>query len=118
MKTLSIKNPWAYLICSGKKDIENRSWPTSYRGRMLVHVSAKLDPAGPPTPSLPPPQSIIGSVEIVGCVRDSRSKWANPGLWHWELANPTLFDRPILNVKGTLSFWEFPLENYPHIKIK
>lgn len=26
MKALSIKQPWAWLICAGYKDIENRSW--------------------------------------------------------------------------------------------
>jgi hypothetical protein len=118
MKTLSIKNPWAYLICSGEKDIENRSWPASYRGKILVHVSAKLDPGGPPVIFLPPAQSIIGYVEIAGCIRDSRSRWAECGMWHWVLKNPVMFERPILNVKGTLSLWEFPIEKYPHIRIK
>jgi hypothetical protein len=118
VKTLSIKNPWAYLICSGQKDVENRSWSTSYRGKILVHVPAKPDPAGPPVIFLPPPRSIIGYVEITGCIQDSRSKWAAPGQWHWILKNPVMFDRPILNVKGTLSLWEFPVENYPHIRIQ
>jgi hypothetical protein len=26
MKALSIKQPWAWLICAGYKDVENRSW--------------------------------------------------------------------------------------------
>ncbi len=26
MKVLSIKQPWAWLICAGYKDIENRNW--------------------------------------------------------------------------------------------
>jgi hypothetical protein len=26
MKALSIKQPWAWLICAGYKDIENRNW--------------------------------------------------------------------------------------------
>ena len=33
MKILSICQPWAYLISSGSKNIENRTWPTKYRGR-------------------------------------------------------------------------------------
>ena len=28
-------------------------------------------------------------------------------IWNWVLANPVLYDTPILNVKGKLSFWEF-----------
>jgi hypothetical protein len=38
--TLSIKNPWPYLIAAGVKDVENRSWTTNYRGRLLLHASA------------------------------------------------------------------------------
>jgi hypothetical protein len=26
MKALSIRQPWAWLICTGRKDIENRNW--------------------------------------------------------------------------------------------
>lgn len=39
MKALSIKQPWAYLIAKGWKDIENRSWKTNYRGRIYIHAS-------------------------------------------------------------------------------
>lgn len=28
--------------------------------------------------------------------------------YNWVLANPILFDKPILNVKGALSFWDYP----------
>lgn len=39
MKTITIKQPWAWLIASGIKDIENRTWPTKFRGRVLIHAS-------------------------------------------------------------------------------
>lgn len=26
MKALSFKQPWAWLICAGYKDVENRDW--------------------------------------------------------------------------------------------
>ena len=42
MKALTIKQPWAYLIIHGGKDIENRTWRTKYRGRILIHA-AKAD---------------------------------------------------------------------------
>lgn len=38
MKTLSIRQPWASLIVAGIKNIENRSWPTHYRGPLLIHA--------------------------------------------------------------------------------
>jgi hypothetical protein len=39
MKVLSIRQPWAWLIIHGGKDIENRTWPTKFRGHFLVHAS-------------------------------------------------------------------------------
>ena len=43
MKALSIKQPWAWLIAAGYKDIENRDWPTSFRGRFLIHTGKTVD---------------------------------------------------------------------------
>ena len=40
MKAITIKQPWASLICSGIKDIENRTWKTNFRGRVLIHAGA------------------------------------------------------------------------------
>jgi hypothetical protein len=36
MKALSVRQPWADLIASGKKTIEVRSWPTKYRGPLVI----------------------------------------------------------------------------------
>lgn len=41
MKVLSIKEPFATLICKGDKTIETRSWKTNYRGEILIHASGK-----------------------------------------------------------------------------
>jgi hypothetical protein len=45
MKIISIRQPWASLIVSGIKDIENRTWPTRYRGPVLIHASQRADDA-------------------------------------------------------------------------
>ncbi len=42
MKALSIRQPWAWLVAAGIKDIENRTWRTSYRGPLLIHASAGM----------------------------------------------------------------------------
>ena len=73
--------------------------------------------------------TIIGSVEIVDCVINHPSIWAEPSnevykdpqiygdnkidsaVWNWVLANPILFDKPILNVKGKLGFWDYELSD-------
>ncbi len=38
MKCLSVSQPFAELIISGKKTIELRSWNTKFRGEFLVHA--------------------------------------------------------------------------------
>ena len=43
MKCLSIKQPFARLIVSGKKKIEIRSWKTWYRGELILHASKVPD---------------------------------------------------------------------------
>lgn len=130
-KAISIKQPWSYLICAGIKDVENRTWATKYRGRVYIHASAK--PVGQyfsegvftadqlnyliqskKIDLIEKVQlsAIIGHVDIVNCISKERngkgsdSIWAEPDCFHWILRNPVLFDKPILNVKGKLSFWD------------
>jgi ASCH domain len=43
MKCLSLKQPYAELLVSGKKSIELRNWNTSFRGKFLVHDSKNID---------------------------------------------------------------------------
>ena len=43
MKCLSLKQPYAELLVSGKKSIELRNWNTSFRGKFLVHASKNID---------------------------------------------------------------------------
>lgn len=40
-KVLTINNPSAYFVAAGLKDVENRTWWTDYRGRMLIHANKK-----------------------------------------------------------------------------
>lgn len=42
MRALSIRQPWAWLIAHGFKDVENRPWNTHYRGRFLIHAAKTL----------------------------------------------------------------------------
>ncbi len=43
MKCLSLKQPYAELIVSGKKTIEVRKWNTKFRGHFLVHASKNIN---------------------------------------------------------------------------
>ena len=128
-KAISIKQPWAYLICAGIKDIENRTWATKFRGRVYIHASGshgekfKVNLTDEQMIAAFGPMAkvaikgdfhfgaIIGHVDIVNCISKQRngkgsgSIWAEPDCFHWILRNPVLYEKPILDVKGKLSFW-------------
>jgi hypothetical protein len=42
---ISVRQPWAELLLSGRKTIEVRSWATDYRGRFWLHAGLKTDMA-------------------------------------------------------------------------
>ena len=144
MKAISIKQPWAYLICAGIKDVENRTWPLpeKYKGeRVFIHASGKPDKEPymlfnddqvaaidsiimDVCRAYEQTSQIIGSVRFIDCVINHPSIWAEKTgeervwangteyfiprkpIYNWVLANPVLFDKPILNIKGKLSFWD------------
>lgn len=41
IKVISLWQPWAEAIRVGAKQIETRSWPTSYRGWLAIHAAKK-----------------------------------------------------------------------------
>lgn len=57
----------------------------------------------------PPPycpvKCVIGTVDIVDIIRDSKSIWAEPGQYHWILENPVWFKNPIPTL-GKLGLFE------------
>jgi len=143
-KAISVKQPWAYLLCAGIKDVENRTWPLpeKYKGeRMFIHAGMDrrinlsaltkdqyndaCDKLDWNTTTVKPVDrwdrgAIIGSVRFIDCVINHPSIWAErsePGqdeytnewltpIYNWVAADAILFDEPILNVKGKLSFWD------------
>lgn len=133
MKCLSVQQPWASVICTGVKDIENRTWqPKEVPGRILIHASAKripknFDDTNPcldvvsamqnmrtfgilPEYDQLPTSAIIGYVNVVGFEKNEDSIWGGPDSIHWNLANAYLFDKPIENVKGKLGLFDYPLD--------
>ena len=42
MKVLSLRQPYAELIVSGKKTIESRLWATKFRGEFLIHAGMNV----------------------------------------------------------------------------
>jgi hypothetical protein len=43
MKCISLKQPYAELLISGKKTIECRTWSTRFRGDFFIHASKTVD---------------------------------------------------------------------------
>jgi hypothetical protein len=122
VRVLTVRQPHAYLLIHGSpnagvKDVENRPKLTRHRGTLLIQASAKVDQAAYASyiaegVKLPPTQelvtgAIIGSVQVTGCVNDSRSQWAIPGYWHWLTAAPRTAD-PVIPIKGQLSMYPAP----------
>jgi hypothetical protein len=45
LKAISVKQPWTNLIVRGFKSIETRTWPTKYRGQIVICSSLQADKA-------------------------------------------------------------------------
>ncbi len=43
MKCLSLKQPYADLLATGRKTIEIRKWNTNFRGQFLIHASKNVN---------------------------------------------------------------------------
>lgn len=124
MKALSIRQPWAWLIVNGHKDIENRTWRTSFRGRVLIHASKGMtrdeydDVAyfledqnlGITLPSrdILERGGIVGVATITDCVHfeNGDSPWHMPDCWGFRIADakPLAF----AECKGALGFFDVP----------
>lgn len=135
MKVLTIRQPWAWAIARGHKDIENRRWTTRHRGPLAIHaggavaedmrgalktIRAHVDPALLPRPLGPddPPYSLLGRivavvdlVDVCTASLEGRTcrcgRWAMPGQAHWRLAGALAVAGPIL--PGRLGLWEYDL---------
>ena len=44
MVALSLWQPWAYLVVTGAKKIETRTWKTNYRGPIAIHAAITFPP--------------------------------------------------------------------------
>ena len=110
VKALTVHQPWASLIAAGIKDVENRSWRTNYRGTLLIHAGMGLDREAldewrDELPPRLPRGRVIARVELLDCVRDSRSGWAIQGQWHWVLSHPEPVPRAPI-IRGRLGLFE------------
>ena len=133
MKTLSIQQPWAEMICRGIKDVENRTWkPSEVPGRILIHASSKKVTKNffntipeeweshitnnQMMGNLPDfcdmeTSAIIGYATVVAFEEETDSVWdAGSEAIKWKIEDAWLFDEPIRNVKGKLNLFDYPID--------
>lgn len=127
MRVLSVRQPWAWALIFGGKDIENRYWTTKYRGPLVIHASKGMtrkeyDIAreymleGVGIPRVPNRDelnlgAVIGVVDLVDVVEESDSPWfEGPEIfgkknYGWVITNP----KPVVPVthKGGLGLREY-----------
>ena len=117
MLALSVRQPYAHAIIHMGKTIENRTWAPKYRGPLLIHAGKAMTKADYEdfvefarasrlghVPAREDLQrgGIIGSVNLVGIVHNSRSRWFR-GPVGWQLSNP--LPLPFLPFKGQLTLF-------------
>jgi hypothetical protein len=112
-KFISIKQPWAWLIVAGFKDIENRDWPTSYRGELFIQAG-KYRPSEDELRDIEKKfrvkidrdalqfGGIIGKTRLIDCVRSHPSKWFF-GPFGFTLADSSIVPfRPLRGMPGNI----------------
>jgi hypothetical protein len=62
MKCLSLRQPYAELVVTGRKTIEIRSWNTKFRGEFLIHASKKIDKIACEEKNMNPNSLILGAI--------------------------------------------------------
>jgi hypothetical protein len=118
MKALSVRQPYAWLIVNGHKDVENRTWHTAYRGPVLIHAGKTYpkrdfedDYSMWSIHGYPPYREelvggIVGIATITGCVTSSTSRW-----WIGPVGFTLTDARPLpklIPCKGELGFFDVP----------
>lgn len=122
-KCLSVRQPYAWAIVMGAKDIEtkdieNRSWKSGHLGRLYIHAGVKEfdetiveDVTERVAKHLRIPTTaareayrhhlqrglgaIIGSVRMLGCATSYDSEWFGAEEYGFILSDPELLDEPI-----------------------
>jgi len=113
MKALTVRQPWAGAIAHQSKRVENRTWklPAKHEGsRILIHAGAQRDRwAVVYGEHLDVYSAIVAVATVTGCHFDNGNQvccsyWAQPGLYHWQLADVTALPKAV-PAKGALGFW-------------
>lgn len=116
MIALSVRQPWAWLIVSGWKDVENRTRRIGYRGPLLIHASKTPDPELAfireelAALEIHVPEDldyggVVGQVTVTDCVTESDSPWFE-GPFAYVLDDPQPL--PFRPFPGQLGLFDVP----------
>ena len=124
MKALTIAQPYAELIARGDKPIENRTWPTRYRGPLAIHAGKSrgwLDDGDELRYLGMPFGAIIATAELVACLpliypadgSNWPARWRHlhdhahaNGPWCWVLEHVRRLPEPV-PYRGAQGLWEW-----------
>ncbi|PII39430.1 hypothetical protein T190_05590 [Sinorhizobium meliloti CCBAU 01290] len=118
---MSVRQPWAHLIVTGKKSIEIRQWSDSYRGPLWIHASRTLDDTAMEFFQFPSLYTggLIGLVDLVDILPLNPKRWETwrerhcvPGPMPFQsvafmLENPRQLAHPI-TMPGRLKLFKLP----------
>ena len=114
MKALTICQPYAHLIAIGEKVVENRTWPTRYRGPLLIHAGKSRAWLDEESVDWPDGDLAFGAVVAVARLADCKRFEALPpelqahehanGPWCWVLTDVLRLDAPV-TCNGMQGLW-------------
>ena len=132
MKALTICQPYAELISRGEKRVENREWPTCYRGPLLIHAGKSRDWLSGETDAELEQQygrqiefgAIVAKAQLIACLHiddidwgkhDNEFPWLRDhthvsGTWCWVLDEVERLPAAI-PWKGAQGLWDYSFPN-------
>ena len=81
MRAITIRQPFASLVVTGRKRLETRKWFTSYRGPLLIHAARSVhrEPIrGVASLEGLPLGAIVGRVHVIGCLSENELTRSSP----------------------------------------
>ncbi|MBX3206709.1 MAG: ASCH domain-containing protein [Labilithrix sp.] len=100
MRALSVRQPWAELIASGKKKVEYRSWQREFRGDLLIVASSSRHDDDCADEGLDPERLVYGAAV---CVVDFWKVTGDQGDYSWHVRAPRRVEA--VPVKGYASIY-------------
>jgi len=128
MKAISLRQPWADLVVTGRKTLELRSWTVSHRGLLAIHASQTVNEEACHRLGVDPRTvttgALVGIVELTDIIPIDEQAYADyrdehlagdffsPPLFGWKLIKPKVID-PI-PFTGRMGLFNIPDEVFTH----